>query len=671
MCAAALACLGLAWIVGTTRWVMDADEAVHAVESLRLFDRLSSGDVGGFLVDTYFPERWHPPVNPHVRWYPFVHAWAVLPFTAVLGPSDFSARLPSVVFLFGTALLFFELARRLAAPEDRVAAGLLATFLVLTAPNLLTFSAQSLIATASVFFAFAALLAWLVSLEHGHPRGRALFAGLLLGTAILTKVDHGGVLALAIGVSELVRARFRPRALLRSGAVLPLALAAGMIALWFGHPEKLAALRDSVEHPFYGTPRTILLDFVLTFFVEYASSLVAAACAVVAFFGLWRRRADPGVRLVWIWAAIGVAFYTVRGRFHFRYNIVEAPIFLLAAAIWVPSFVRTRAIRLARSWRSLGVVAVLSVPPGVWFAFSPASFFALLEGPFAALHGLRADHWGMRHPPDEYVALYGELYADFVRYLGASLACAGLGAALLAVRLRPATVPAAAQKLVWLAFGVAAVPTAVGLYVRLPAMVDLELEGHPDIARVHRFVREQTPPDTTVLFGGGWDQLTNNALRWYRATGGTESVALARVPVVGDMIGSVVFPPEPRIAWWAERLATAPLAELPDVLVLLEPDETFLYRTRFGPETRLYRELVLERGAYRRVAATRVPTLGIEVQAWKRAEVASPVAHDEERLSRYGLQSATRSSRKWVGDAGLVLRDESLRHFLRQTRPIP
>src|SRR5688500_5371777 len=93
--AAALAAL----FPGRTVWrpggAMDADEAVHAIEALRLQDSLARGAWLELLREAWTPERWAPPVNPHVRWYPPVHALATVPFFSALGPSDFSARLPS------------------------------------------------------------------------------------------------------------------------------------------------------------------------------------------------------------------------------------------------------------------------------------------------------------------------------------------------------------------------------------------------------------------------------------------------------------------------------------------------------------------------------------------------------------------------------------------------
>ena len=135
-----------------------------------------------------------------------------MPFFALLGPSDFSARLPSVVFLLGTCLVFYALGRRL-APRSPGLSGLLAVAFLLASPNVLTFSAQSLTESAALFFCFLALLAYVRSLERGHPRGRALAAGAALAVAMLTKYDHGGLLALCLGLYELGRHRFRAAAL--------------------------------------------------------------------------------------------------------------------------------------------------------------------------------------------------------------------------------------------------------------------------------------------------------------------------------------------------------------------------------------------------------------------------------------------------------------------------
>lgn len=666
----------LAQIAWTTQWGMDADEAVHAVESLRLHDRLAAGEVGAFLHDTWFPERWAPPVDPHLRWYPFVHAWAVIPSFAVLGPTDFSARLPSILFLVATALVFFRLGARL-APRTAAASGLLASLLLLSSPNVLTFSAQSLIEPAALFFCSLALLAYLRSLELGHPTGRAVLAGLALGMAMLTKYDHGGLLALCLGLSEILHHRLRMDRVLRSGAGILFAVPLLMLVLWFAHPDKLAALTDSISHPFAGSRRLISLDFALTWFVEYGSSLAMGLIALAALVLAWRVR-TPEVRAVWIWALVTVVFLGVRSRFHFRYNFVEGPVFLLLAAAVIPSWVESVSRALCRSnaaaarW-CLVLTGCALTAMGAGTALDPTLVQGPLESVLGALHGLRADHFGMSLEPAAYVEHFTTQYRAAVVYLAGSAATMGFALALLGVGglvLRGhASDQGYATHLVWTALAVALVPGVVRLQAHLRPMVEWELECHPELNEVHAFINGQFPTPATVLLGGGWDQLTNNGVRWYRLTRGDGDPRYAEARVVGDMIGSLVFPSEPRVRYWAGVLASAPAVELPDRVVLVEHgDGGFLYRARVGVEAAVYADLLEARAGYEQVDKKTFDALGVEVRVYRRAGRVGPPVDVEAVLAAHGIEPETtgNASREFVGEGGWSLRDESLRHFVRR-----
>ena len=677
---AALACTWLGRIVQQTSWTMDADEAVHATEALRLHDDLARGELVAFLHDTYFPERWQQPVNPHVRWYPFVHAWSVLPFFAVLGPSDLAARLPSIAFLFGACLVFFELGRRL-SPRHGALSGLLAVVFLLASPNVLTFSAQSLIEPASLFFSYLAFLAYLWSLEREHPRGRAAVAGVALGLAMWTKYDHGGLLALCLGVSELMRRRLNVLRTLRSGSGLLFVVALAMILAWFAHPEKIDALKDSLSHPFYGSSRLIFLDFVLTWFTEYGSSLAMGAVAIAAFFVAWRR-SEPGVRALWIWMLVATFFLALRARFHFRYNFVEAPGFLLLAAVLLPGWVERWSLQLGadgargrvRWGLAFAAAGAVGLVAGGALAIAPDALFENLRGPFAWFHGLRADAWGMSLGPDHYVDHFAELYRDVALYLGGSLAALAIagfviGVAALVFERNPGERPQAGAVL-WCALAVAAVPGAARLYANLTAMVEWELECHPELNEVYAFVREHAPAPTTILLGGGWDQLTNNGVVWYHLTGGEgKRPAYDDVRVIGDMIGSVVFPPEPRVAHWARVLGEGPADELPDRLVLVGHGDDFLYQARMGPEASIYRAVVDARGGYAPLASREFEELGCRVEVLARSdEIGPPIDGVAGILAAHGIDADTPGnvSRTPVGEGGWVMKDESLRHFVRR-----
>ncbi|MEM7309316.1 MAG: glycosyltransferase family 39 protein [Planctomycetota bacterium] len=671
-----LACLVLGRITYRTDWGMDADEAVHAVEALRLYDRLADGEIGGFLHDTWFPERWQPPVNPHVRWYPFVHAWATVPSFVFFGPSDFTARLPSIFFLLGSCLLFFELGRRL-APRTGAASGLLATLLLLASPNVLTFSAQSLTEPASLFFSFLAVLAYVWSLEKEHPWGRAIAAGFALGIAMLTKYDHGGLLALCLGIAELIRQRFRVERMLQTGAGVLFLLPLFMIVAWFAHPDKLDALKDSVSHPFAGSGRLVALDFFLTWVTEYGSSLAMGAIAIFALATGWRR-SEPAVRAVWLWAVITAVFLGIRSRFHFRYNFVEAPIFLLLAAIVLPDALDRLAQRMSRGGTTLGrvftlVAGVLLTTAGVAAALSPDGFFDVWRAPFTHLYELREDHWGLSLAPDAYIDHFATEYRALAVYFGSSTAALGiallvLGVGGLFVRMQPGEA-VFAPGLAWTALAVALVPGAMRLYANLEEMVEWELECHPELGDLHAFVNERCPSPGSVLLGGGWDQLTNNGIRWYRVTcSDGPRPDYDEVPVLGDMIGSLVFPPEPRIRHWARVLAEAPADELPDRIVLVDyHDEGFRYRTRMGPEVDIYRDVLAERGGYRSLESRTFEELGCDAEILvRRAQTPGPMDGVEAILARHGVGEETEgnASRVIVGEGGWSMRDESLRHFV-------
>ena len=675
--AAVLAAVYLGVLVHATRWGMDADEAVHAVEALRLFDRLAEGDLGGFLHGTWFPERWQEPVNPHVRWYPPVHALCTVPFFALLGPSDFSARLPSVVFLFLTCGVFYALGRRL-APRTPGRSGLLAVVLLLISPNVLTFSAQSLTEPASLFFSFLALLAYLRSLETDHSRGRAALAGAALAVAMLTKYDHGGLLALCLGLYELGRQRLRLLSMVRGGTGVLFGLPLAVIVLWFAHPDKLASLGDSVSHPFAGSERLVFLDFFATWVTEIGSGVALGLLALVALpFAL--RRADPGVRATALWALITMVFLGLRSRFHFRYHYVEAPIFLLLAAVVLPDLMDRAGRWFERVKFGVPVALALTglVLGGLCWATAqdPQRAFEALRGPFAYLYDLRQDHFGLSLPPDAYVDHFASEYPGLIVHLSWSGVWIALGlvfaGGVSCLGRRASTTAPVGEVSAFLLVLFSLLGPALGLYLDLGSRVDWELESHPQIQDLQDRVLEHAPVPSTVLLGGGWDQLTNNGLRWHRVTRPAAEGPRPDyddVPVVGDMIGSLVFPPEPRIRHWAHVLGTAPAEELPERVALVDPDpEEFLYQTRMGPEVAIYREILARRGGYRRLALETFEPLNCTLEVLGREGDPGPPLEDVQAvLSAHGIEPDTpgNGSRYLVGEGGWSLRDESLRHFL-------
>ena len=317
---------------------------------------------------------------------------------------------------------------------------------------------------------------------------------------------------------------------------------------------------------------------------------------------------------------------------------------------------------------------------GAWAATRPDALFDALRGPFGWFYDLREDHWGMSLPAADYVDHYAEGYRGAVIYGGGSLlalalGCLVAGVAALALEKLPEERPVAPAAL-GAALAVALVPGALRLHVHLPGMVEWELECHPELGDVNAFLVRETLDElpTTILLGGGWDQLTNNGVRWYLLIGADERPPYDDVDVRGDMIGSIVFPPEPRIAMWADVLGRGDASELPDQVVLAIPGPDFLYESRMGPEVDVYRALMDARGGYALAASRRFPLLGCAVEVHHRAGAAPPPLDEDAvavLLAAHGISPGVEgnASRAWVGEGGWAMRDESLRHFMHHDDP--
>ena len=626
--AAGCASVWLAIQAHSSHWTMEADESVHAIDGLRLYDDLHHGRAGAFLKDTYFSERWQPPVNDHLRWYPFVHSWVLAASFLIMGPSDFSARLPSVVFLFGSALLFYAIAWRI-APSHKPVSGLLAVLFLLTAPNIVSFFATG-VTEAVVFFAcYLALLAYLWFLEKPESSGRAMLTGAAVAAAILTKYDHGILLALAIGVFEIGRARFN----LRTMPWPMLGAAAIILAAWFAHPDKIAALLDASRHPFMGNLRNALADDAVTWFVEYSSDPVIAMLMIFSIAGAYRYRHTRSIPAVWTFAVVSSLFLMTRGRFRHRYNIVEAPAFVLLVAALLPGWIAAAAQKLQTWSRALAAAIVLAgcagTAAGIYWMRSPHSLFSAFARLFTWFYDLRPEHWGLKLVAGQYIAYFATLRPGFD---SAAVSMLAVGAAVIVAGIaagrKQATAPALA-----IALAVSFVPGAAVLYAHAGELIDWEIGGSPAVRRipdlVEKVVEQQPGGRTEILLGGGWNNLVNNALRWYLLTGyGPRN--FDDIHVWGSTIGTIVLPAAPRVEYWAEQLEHAPAASLPDIVVLIHPERDFLYKVDFDQDAEVYPRILAARDVYRLAEEQEIPELRCRVAVYRvnRASTAAAVDVD-------------------------------------------
>jgi 4-amino-4-deoxy-L-arabinose transferase-like glycosyltransferase len=168
-----------------------------------------------------------PPMN-YETWFvkPPGATWALMPFYALLGPTELAARLPLALAAAATILLTWDMTRRVAGPR----AALLAAAVLATTAKQLIFSRQ-LAGDVLLVLCFAAAahgyLRWLAS--GGARRGGLLLGGLALGLGVLVK----GPVALLLPAIALAAHRLVARDGLRVRPLAPLAVALAVGAPWF------------------------------------------------------------------------------------------------------------------------------------------------------------------------------------------------------------------------------------------------------------------------------------------------------------------------------------------------------------------------------------------------------------------------------------------------------
>jgi hypothetical protein len=654
----------------TTRATMDADEAVHAIEALRRYDDLARGKLPQFLRDSYFPERWQPPVQDHLLWYPIVHSWSLLPSFVIFGVNDFAARLPSILWLAATCLIFYALARRI-APSHGEIAGMLSVFFLLAAPNVITFATQCLIETCSLFWAALSLYAYIRYVEAPDAR-RAAYAGAALAGALLTKYDHGLVQIACLGVIELLRHRLRVIAALRSTASLLFGLPMIVFALWLAHPDKLQAFRDAFTHPAYGSKPMIALNFAASWLLEYTSSPAVVLAIGGAFYWGLRRERDFRLRAVALYALLAMLLLAVRARFQFRYNLVEAPMALLLVAAVIPAWIDrvARAGSLAaagplRVWSwVLGVSGVVGAALCAALIWAPARVAALATFLIRPVFDIAAVRGGLVRTVEHYTTWFVGGMRAALSDSGWTFLATPIALMLLAAWL---AMPPLRRRLNGARFltgvaGLAFLPGAFYLHspAELSRRVTWEYECIPALAEITDFIDRHTPVRAFLLFGGGWDQLPNNSVRWYLQSQRVPRPTFDDIKVVGDMIGSIVQPSAPRIRQWAEVLAQNKGSGLPDRIVLVDPLDGFRYRIPRSAEVAIYRDVLEARGGYHVLDAAEFAAVGCRVEILARDPIAPAPLARIPGLHRLALQ---REELPIAGANGLLILDDAWRHM--------
>jgi len=288
---------------------------------------------------------------------------------ALLGPSEFAARLPNVFASVLTLAVLYRLT--LALSRDRVTALLAALLLALSAYDL-TFAATAFTDVQATLWALAAALL--------AARGRWGWAGAASALVVATKLNAALALPLivALGLAQTARESVSPRALLPQLARFAGALLIGLalLALWDAarSPQSFWELNAARNNPGRVIRSDELVPRLETWarWLHYVTgapllNLVLLAGAIVNLGSGWRSRTRAALCdwLIAIWAiAFLAAHWLVAVNTYDRYLHPLVPFLLILAARGA-----VRAVRAAHVSRAgaLGLLTLtlIAMSPGV------------------------------------------------------------------------------------------------------------------------------------------------------------------------------------------------------------------------------------------------------------------------------------------------------------------
>jgi hypothetical protein len=251
----------------------------------------------------------------------------------------------------------------------------------------------------------------------------------------------------------------------------------------------------------------------------------------------------------------------------------------------------------------------------VYWLAHPGGLFGQFAALFRWLYAHGPKHLGLKLDAERYIRYLATLRGGFedVQY-AVLIASAGILVVGVALVVRRDWLPRALIAGLLVTFA----PGAVRLWIRAPRMVDWEIGGSPALHEVIDLVAARTPPRAGILLGGAWNNLANNTLRWYLLTGYGPR-AFEDIHVWGATIGSIVLRPEPRVAYWAGQLSSAPATTLPDAVALITPLENFPMHLDLDQDSAVYRQVLSARPQYRLAVNQEVPRAACRVEVYRRA----------------------------------------------------
>jgi len=308
-------------ILKLASWPIQWDEVAH----LNGGNFLYWGNYDKFIQNSFYP--------------PLLDALTFLSFT-VLGVSLFAARLIPVVFSVLAIWVVFELAYRMYDGKT----ALLASVLLGVMPGYFWLSGLALLESMLVFFTAASVLFFYLWLTTRRDR-YMVFTGLAIGFGLLAKYQMivAGIIIifsivfLARGQLKFAFKKFALAVAAASAVVIPWIIIAydvyadrlmsqWLYALQVGNPER------AIYSGRFPAPIFYLIEMVWPYDTVHPISIFVyvAGLAGLAFL-VWRHRRED--KLVFIWFAVILVFFTLISNKEWRYILPLFPAVAIAASV--------------------------------------------------------------------------------------------------------------------------------------------------------------------------------------------------------------------------------------------------------------------------------------------------------------------------------------------------
>jgi len=335
------------------------DEAAHALRGLLIAHDVRNGDWLALLYDTYGQVYWPP-----------VHAWLTGAAFLMGGATPAVARSVSLIAFVLLIPILFLAGRELCGARGDWA-GVVAALLALTSPPLIAHAAQAMLEMPALLALSVTLYIYIrLGREGLRPQAHASL-GLAIMLTYFIRSSYGILLLLAIGITRVIEASFRPRRLLtRDNAyvALPIVL---LSALWFAYPPKVVATWFALINQAAGGPEAQGIGGLLFYpraLLHYSGSIWIFLLFLASLGAAWWRRRDRNVRLLLVLIIMQFLIGAVHHSKVERYILtVLPPLFLLmgmAVAEWLERLLKRRIIRAA-AVAALASVLILQIKSGI------------------------------------------------------------------------------------------------------------------------------------------------------------------------------------------------------------------------------------------------------------------------------------------------------------------